>query len=39
MSGAKLEEARVQLAELARDSDDVRNLLEFIERSERPLLR
>lgn len=39
MSGAKLEEARAQLAVLARDSDDVRRLLEFIERSERPLLR
>jgi UDP-N-acetylglucosamine acyltransferase len=39
LSGAKLDEARVQLAELARDSDDVRRLLEFIERSERPLLR
>ncbi len=39
MSGAKLEEARAQLAGLARDSDDVRQLLEFIERSERPLLR
>ena len=39
MSGAKLEDARVQLAELARDSDDVRHLLDFIERSERPLLR
>jgi len=38
-SGAKLEEARGQLAELARDSDDVRALLEFIERGERPLLR
>ena len=39
MSGAKLEDARAQLAELARDSDDVRHLLDFIERSERPLLR
>ena len=39
MSGAKLEEARAQLAGLARESDDVRHLLEFIERSERPLLR
>jgi UDP-N-acetylglucosamine acyltransferase len=39
VSGAKLEEARQQLAGLARDSDDVRALLEFIERGERPLLR
>ena len=39
MSGANLAQARLQLAELARDSDDVRTLLEFIERSERPLLR
>lgn len=39
MSGARLEEARAQLAGLARESDDVRHLLEFIERSERPLLR
>jgi len=39
LSGAKLDEARAQLAELARDSDDVRALLEFIERGERPLLR
>ena len=38
-SGTKLEDARGQLAELARDSDDVRALLEFIERGERPLLR
>ena len=39
LSGAKLDAARAQLAELARDSDDVRALLEFIERGERPLLR
>jgi len=39
LSGAKLDEARAQLADLARDSDDVRALLEFIERGERPLLR
>jgi len=39
VSGANLADARVQLVELARDSDDVRALLEFIERSERPLLR
>ena len=39
VSGARLEDARVQLAELARDSDDVRMLLDFIEGGERPLLR
>jgi UDP-N-acetylglucosamine acyltransferase len=39
MSGANLAEARAQLSELARDSDDVRALLEFIESGERPLLR
>jgi len=38
-SGANLSEARVQLAELARDSDDVRALLDFIDSGERPLLR
>ncbi|WP_166207910.1 acyl-ACP--UDP-N-acetylglucosamine O-acyltransferase [Cognatiluteimonas telluris] len=38
-SGAKLDEARLHLAQLARDSDDVRALLDFIERGERPLLR
>lgn len=39
LSGAKLDESRVQLAELARDSEDVRLLLEFIDAGERPLLR
>jgi UDP-N-acetylglucosamine acyltransferase len=39
MSGANLADARAQLSELARDSDDVRALLEFIESGERPLLR
>jgi UDP-N-acetylglucosamine acyltransferase len=39
VSGARLEDAKVQLTELARDSDDVRMLLEFIEGGERPLLR
>jgi UDP-N-acetylglucosamine acyltransferase len=39
VSGAKLDEAKLQLAELARDSADVRELLDFIERGERPLLR
>jgi UDP-N-acetylglucosamine acyltransferase len=38
-TGAKLDEARLHLAQLARDSDDVRALLDFIERGERPLLR
>lgn len=39
MSGANLAEARAQLTEMARDSDDVRAFSEFIERGERPLLR
>lgn len=38
-SGANLAEARQQLASQAKDSDDVRQLLEFIESGERPLLR
>jgi UDP-N-acetylglucosamine acyltransferase len=38
-SGANLAEAREQIAELARDSDDVRALLAFIDSGERPLLR
>ncbi len=39
MSGANLADARKQLAEMARDSEDVRAFSEFIERGERPLLR
>lgn len=39
VSGTRLEDAKVQLAELARDSDDVRMFLDFIEGGERPLLR
>ncbi len=39
LSGAKLEEARAQLAEMARDSEDVRALLDFIDAGQRPLLR
>lgn len=39
VSGAKLDEAIQQLSDLARDSDDVRAMLAFIERGERPLLR
>ena len=39
VSGDPLEEARGKLAGLARDSEDVRALLDFIEASERPLLR
>jgi UDP-N-acetylglucosamine acyltransferase len=39
VSGAKLDEALQQLAELAQGSDDVRAMLAFIERGERPLLR
>jgi len=39
MSSANLADARRQLAEMARDSDDVREFSEFIEHGERPLLR
>ncbi len=39
VSGANLEDARSQLSELARDSNDVRALLDFIDSGERPLLR
>lgn len=39
VAGLPLAEARQQLAEQARDSDDVRAFLDFIERGERPLLR
>jgi UDP-N-acetylglucosamine acyltransferase len=39
MSGAKLDEARMELGEIASGSDDVRAMLDFIERGERPLLR
>jgi len=39
VSGANLADARRQLAALAADSDDVRAMLDFIERGERPLLR
>jgi UDP-N-acetylglucosamine acyltransferase len=39
VSGAKLDEAKQQLAALAQDSNDVRQLLDFVERGERPLLR
>jgi len=39
VSGAKLDAAREQLAEIARDSGDVRALLDFIDRGDRPLLR
>ena len=39
VSGAKLEDARGQLATLARDSGDVRDLLAFLDAGERPLLR
>ena len=39
VSGAKLDEAKQQLVALAQDSTDVREVLEFIERGERPLLR
>ena len=39
VSGDSLAEARERLAELAVDSTDVRDFLDFIERGERPLLR
>jgi UDP-N-acetylglucosamine acyltransferase len=39
MSGTTLDEARARLAEIARDSADVRAFLDFIESGERPLLR
>ena len=39
VAGLPLAEAKQQLAEQARDSDDVRALLDFIESGERPLLR
>ena len=39
VSGAKLDEAMSQLQALAQDSDDVRAMLAFIERGDRPLLR
>lgn len=39
MSGGNLEQARARLSELAQDSDDVREMLEFIESGQRPLLR
>jgi UDP-N-acetylglucosamine acyltransferase len=39
MSGRPLAEARGQLADAAQESQDVRLMLEFIERSERGLLR
>lgn len=39
VAGLPLAEARLQLAEQARESDDVRALLDFIDSSERPLLR
>jgi UDP-N-acetylglucosamine acyltransferase len=39
MAGKPMAEARAELAESARDSADVRQMLDFIERSERGLLR
>lgn len=39
VSGDSLADAKVKLAELASDSDDVRAFLDFIEGGERPLLR
>ena len=39
MGDAKLDEAKAELGEIASGSDDVRDMLDFIERGERPLLR
>ncbi len=39
VAGLPLAEARTQLAEQARDSEDVRALLDFIDAGQRPLLR
>ncbi len=39
ISGARLDEAKAELGEIAGDSKDVREILDFIERGERPLLR
>jgi UDP-N-acetylglucosamine acyltransferase len=39
MSGASLDEARARIAEIAGESADVRDFLDFIESGERPLLR
>ena len=39
MGDAKLDEAKAELGEIATGSDDVREMLDFIERGERPLLR
>lgn len=39
VSGENLAEARGKLAEMARDSEDVRALLAFVDSAERPLLR
>ena len=39
MGDAKLDEAKLELGEIATGSDDVRAMLDFIERGERPLLR
>lgn len=39
MAGLSLPEARVKLAEQAQESDDVRAMLEFLDRSERSLAR
>jgi UDP-N-acetylglucosamine acyltransferase len=39
VAGGSLEDARLKLAELAGDSDDVRMLLDFVNGGDRPLLR
>jgi UDP-N-acetylglucosamine acyltransferase len=39
MAGNSLDEARAKLVELANDSRDVRDLLDFVDSGDRPLLR
>ena len=39
MGDAKLDEAKTELGEIAANSNDVREMLDFIEAGERPLLR
>jgi UDP-N-acetylglucosamine acyltransferase len=39
MAGNSLDEARTKLVELAHDSQDVRDLLDFVDSGDRPLLR
>ena len=39
LSGDPLSEVKAELGEMAKDSEDIRQLLDFIDSSERPLLR